>query len=67
MSDRNERDVVVVNDKNTSSITAMVVGIVAVVALILVLVLALGGESEDTGDGGLEVPTTVATTIAPED
>lgn len=67
MNERNDRRVTVVRDKNTSSITAMVIGIVAVVALIVVLVLAFGGEAADTGDGELEVPTTVPTTITQDD
>lgn len=67
MNDRNDRRVTVVREKNTSSITAMVIGIVAVVALVVVLALAFGGEPADTGDGELEVPTTVPTTITQDD
>jgi hypothetical protein len=58
MNHRNER-VVVVYGRDTTNITAMVIGIIAVVVLILIFVLALGGESEDSDDEGVTVPTTI--------
>lgn len=62
MSDRDRKDVVIVEreDRSWEPLNAVVL-LLAVVALVAVLVFALGNAQEGEGGGGVTVPTTLPT------
>lgn len=62
MSDKRDREVVVVNGRESHSGPALMIAAAVIVALVLVLLFAFGGAGEGEGDGGadLTVPTTIS-------